>query len=65
MTTHDPSAPVKEACVLAMLRLSNECEEVPGEVTERVKKMGETAGKFLREVQLFSVIPSALLTRTL
>ncbi|KAF9647646.1 ARM repeat-containing protein [Thelephora ganbajun] len=39
---------VKEVCVLAMLRLSNECEEVPEEVIGRVKKMTETAGKFLR-----------------
>jgi len=41
---------VKEACVLAMLKLSNECEEVPGEVIERVKKVAETAGKFLGRV---------------
>jgi len=42
------TASVKEACVLAMLKLSNECEEVPEEVIERVKKAAETAGKFLR-----------------
>jgi len=48
--THDRSASVKEACVLAMLRLANECEEVPEEVIERVKKMAEIAGKFLRRV---------------
>lgn len=48
--THDRSAPVKEACVLAMLRLANECEEVPEEAIERVKKMAEIAGKFLRRV---------------
>lgn len=49
-------APVKEACVLAMLRLSDECEEVPEEVIERVKKVAEAAGKFLRRVWWFVVI---------
>lgn len=44
---------MKEACVLAMLRLSGECEEVPEGVIERVKKMTETAGKFLRRVWSF------------
>jgi len=48
--THNHLASVKEACVLAMLRLSNECEEIPEEVIERVKKVAETAGKFLRRV---------------
>jgi hypothetical protein len=48
--------------VLAMLRLSNECEEVPGEVIERVKKAAETAGKFLRRVWWFSAVANALLT---
>ena len=48
--------------MLAMLRLSNECEEVPGEVIERVKKAAETAGKFLRRVWWFSVIANAFLT---
>ena len=41
---------MKEACVLAMLKLSAECEEVPEEVVERVKKVAETAGKFLKRV---------------
>lgn len=54
--THDHLASLKEACVLAMLRLSNECEEVPEEVIERVKKVAETAGKFLRRVCWFSVV---------
>ena len=36
--------------MLAMLKLSDECEEVPEEVVERVKKVAETAGKFLRRV---------------
>lgn len=36
--------------MLAMLRLSNESEEVPEEVIERVKKAAENAGKFLRRV---------------
>ena len=36
--------------MLAMLKLSNECEEVPEEVIERIKKVAETAGKFLRRV---------------
>lgn len=49
-SAHEDLASVKEACVLAMLRLSNECEEVPEEVIERVKKVAETAGKFLRRV---------------
>ena len=55
--THDRLASVKEACVLAMLRLSNECEEVPQEVIERIKKVAETAGKFLRRVWWSSVFP--------
>ena len=54
--TYDRSASVKEACVLAMLRLVNECEEVPEEVIERVKKLAEVAGKFLRRVWLFFVV---------
>lgn len=33
-----------------MVRLSNECEEVPEEVIGRVKKVAETAGKVLRRV---------------
>ena len=37
--------------MLAMLKLSNECEEVPEEVIEMVKKVAETAGKFLRRVR--------------
>ena len=49
-SAHGDLASVKEACVLAMLRLSNECEEVPEEVIERVEKVAETAGKFLRRV---------------
>jgi AP-4 complex subunit epsilon-1 len=48
--TYDYLASVKEACVLTMLRLSEECEEVPAEVIERVRKTAETAGKFLRRV---------------
>jgi AP-4 complex subunit epsilon-1 len=48
--TRNHSAAVKEACVLAMVKLSDECEEVPEEVIERVKKMTEVAGKFLRRV---------------
>lgn len=48
--THNHLASVKEACVLAMLRLSNECDEIPEEVIERVKKVAETAGTFLRRV---------------
>ena len=55
--TRDHLASVKEACVLAMLRLSNECEEVPEEVIERVRKVSETAGKFLRRVWRFSSFP--------
>ena len=53
---HDRLASVKEACVLAMLRLSNECEEIPEEVIKRVKKVAETAGKFLRRVRWFFVV---------
>lgn len=60
--THDRLASVKEACVLAMVRLSNECEEVPIEVIERVKKMTEVAGKFLRRVRQFLVISDVPLT---
>lgn len=55
-STHNNLASVKEACVLAMLRLSDECEEVPEEVLERVKKMAETAGKFLRRVWWFVTV---------
>lgn len=42
--------------MLTMLRLSDECEEVPEEVIKRVKKVAETAGKFLRPVRLFIVV---------
>jgi hypothetical protein len=42
--------------VLAMLRLSDECEEVPEEVIDRIKKLAETAGKFLRRVWWFLVV---------
>jgi len=49
--------------VLAMLRLSNECEEVPEEVIEKVKKMVEIAGKFLRRVWCLFVAPGTPLMR--
>jgi len=60
--THDNLASVKEACVLAMLRISSECEEVPEEVIERVKKVAETAGKFLRRVWRLFIIAEVPLT---
>ena len=55
-SAHEDLASVKEACMLAMLRLCNECEEVPEEVIERVKKVAETAGKFLRRVWWLLVV---------
>jgi len=58
--TYTRSASVKEACVLAMLRLANECEEVPEEVIERIKKMAEIAGKFLRRVWWSFVVADTL-----
>jgi hypothetical protein len=45
-----------------MLRLSDECEEVPEEVIERVKKTAEIAGKFLRRVWWFFVVADVPLT---
>ena len=53
---YDHLASVKEVCVLAMLKLSDECEEVPTDVIERVKKAAETAGKFLRRVWWFVIV---------
>ena len=48
--------------MLAMLRLSDECEEVPEEVIERIRKVGETAGKFLRRVRLSLIVANVPLT---
>lgn len=39
---------VKDACLVAMLRLSAECE-VPPDVTERVRELSERSGRYIRQ----------------
>ncbi|KAJ7647590.1 armadillo-type protein [Roridomyces roridus] len=40
---------VQDACLLAMLRISFECDQVPSEVFSRVKDLSEQSGRHIRE----------------
>lgn len=44
------SASIKEACLLAMLRVAAECEELPSDIIPKVNKAAEVSGKHLRRV---------------
>ena len=45
-------ASVKEACLLAMLRVAADCEEIPEDVKGKVQKASEVSGRYLRRVCL-------------
>ncbi|KAG1716652.1 hypothetical protein ID866_530 [Astraeus odoratus] len=42
------TSPVQDVCLLSMLRLSAECDEVPEEVSKVVKGLSQSAGKYIR-----------------
>ena len=41
---------VKEACLLAMLRVAADCEDIPNTAVEKVHKASEISGRYLRRV---------------
>lgn len=46
------AAAVQDACLLAMLRISVDCIEVPPEVMEAVTQMAQLAGRHIRRVSV-------------
>jgi hypothetical protein len=41
---------VQEPCILAMLRIAADCEELPMEVVQTVSETGQNAGRHIRRV---------------
>ena len=41
---------VQEPCLLAMLRLAADCEEIPKQVTQTVSKVAQNASRHIRHV---------------
>jgi len=50
----DSIASVQDACLLAMLRVTAECDEVPVEVVSAVNELGKKSGRHIRLVSRFS-----------
>ena len=46
-------APIQEACLLSMLRVAADCDEVPSEVLILVKELGQSSGKHIRNVRKY------------
>lgn len=44
------TAAVQEPCLLAMLRIAADCEEIPLEVTKTISEAGQNAGRHIRRV---------------
>lgn len=44
------TAVVQEPCLLAMLRIAADCEEIPVEVTRTVSETSQSAGRHIRRV---------------
>jgi hypothetical protein len=49
------TASIQDACLLAMLRISADCESVPGDVIDIVKALLEKPGRYIRRVGVASV----------
>ena len=43
-------APVQDACLMSMLRIVVDCEEVPAEVLVLVKELGQNSRRHVRQV---------------
>lgn len=50
------SAAVQEACLLSMLRIVADCDEVPPDVMAIVTDLGEFAGRHIRRVSFISIL---------
>ena len=50
----DSIASVQDACLLAMLRVGAECDEVPEDIVSAVKELGKQSGRYIRLVSRFS-----------
>lgn len=46
------AASVKDACLLAMLRLAADCDEIPSSVITVVRELGNQSKRHLRQVRL-------------
>lgn len=43
---------MQDACLLAMLRLAADCEEVPSEIVGTVSKLREASGRHIKRVSI-------------
>jgi len=46
---------VQDACLLSMLRVCAECDEIPDNIPKVVAEMSQFSGKLIRNVSLVSV----------
>jgi hypothetical protein len=49
--TQDSSVAVQDACLLAMLRVSEQCDVIPAEVLSRVSSVAEFSGRHIKRVR--------------
>ena len=49
----DSIASVQDACLLAMLRVTAECDEVPVRIVSAVRELGKQSGRHIRLVSRF------------
>lgn len=52
-------APVQDACLMSMLRIAVDCEEVPAEVLVLVKELAQNSRRHIRQVRRFRRFCSA------
>lgn len=50
-------ASVQDACLLAMLRVAAECDEVPAEIVRNVTSLAEISGRHIRQVCYSASVP--------
>lgn len=44
--------PVQDACLLAMLRLAADCEDIPSETLGTISKLKEASGRHIKRVSI-------------
>lgn len=44
--------PVLDACLLAMLRLAADCEDIPSETLRAISKLKEASGRHIKRVSI-------------